>query len=1340
MVDVWRVFHPHGTAYTWFRQRAASRIDRVHATAQIRQYITTCDMAPPPVQPAYAGMPAAAPPPGTEVSLSDHRMLFVSLAPAEPSARGRGPRRARIRFLKDPELRGRFKAWLLAEASSVTPRAGDSDYYSLARWEPFKHRLLDIMCSLEREHCARTRALREHTLQLQRAADQAAATLDALTREGADPAAIQAALTAATSARHDCYAAVRHDAQTRAHVIRERQQWLRMREYPHPRITALLKPPQSATAVPALRRADGSLEQRVRHIPEVMVDHFASISAQPAVDAAAQEEVLEAVRRYATPVSNPEVLQSLRNTTVTAADIKAAMARMRAATAPGPDGIPLEVYRQFKAILAPALAAVCTAIARTGMTPPGFLDGLITALHKKGDRVAAANYRPITLLGTDYRIMARVMTQRLQPALAACISTEQTAFLAKRLVGENIMLLQLLPSFIKLTSSNYDPDSPPAAAFIDFAKAYDTVDRAFLLRIMEALGIPALFIAWVRAMLNGTTARSVVNGFISTPRPFHAGVRQGCPLAPLLYLCLAQSLTCFLKSRGIGIPVGPSCHLTASQFADDTEAFLRSLLQQDIQPFVDAMATFAAATGQHINRDKTELLLQRPHLYPPPQVAGMNTVQQAAALGLVYGSSGPLPLDWGDVLARVKKRLKKICCMPMSAMGRGVAVSSYALSRALYRMEFSDLPSDHQLNSITALQQRVVDVQLPPDKPRGPGQYETGISAELMVGQPPEGGFGVLPLQEHVRARHLMWAVRLVAGCGSPTAPLFDPNSSRLPPAISKPLHMVAMETLSLADPFLSHPLQLLSVCGSDTMRDYLQRSPLQLQGASALNAPLRLAQAIVSKGGPALTRIFSALSYMPRLHVNVDAMQPGPWCYGLPVLRNPVIFPEGSTPAYSKAALHVIAYMSFTNHDQRHLHVPGFEWTALATLGGFMMLASMTTQPAAFAPAAPWVAHALTRVSARVTEVLAAVQQRRPSWFAAAQQHHQAVLARTAGVPTRLAVMDAVLPHLGWTSAEHSVSITRITVRSATRILAATRAPLRHQRHQEFVAAAQRTHTQALLPRPPPDAAAMTQFSQLLKDVWSLKLDNNLKEVLWRMTIDGVRGASSTHVIPDGPLRCGCGRQVHKRPAPRVVPGHPPVQDLYVDSRYHHFWACPVAQAVCTEIADCWEHFNGWRPDLQPTHLWLMQPPRHPADPDALYVKSTIWFCVALAALNAMNLGRRALTRMALDAALPPPAPPVLVDPQPAPRPLHLPQLPPAYQDHLPAGTRQPWIQEASTAAVSRFWIHIAELTAQLSATYATAPWTQDDEFGDQHPFITKDLLRSTADWTVFRVNRHVG
>ena len=380
-------------------------------------------------------------------------------------------------------------------------------------------------------------------------------------------------------------------------ALQQRRDWIHAGERPSPTLSRRLRPPQDSTHVAALRAPNGRLLTAGTALAQRTVQYWAGVSAQPQTDPAAQREVLQAMA--AGRHLSAAAAASLDNHFVSPEEVRAALRKAPSGKSAGHDGIPVELWRKFKTSLAPLLARVYTAINTTGMLPARFSEGLIVTLYKSGDRADPANYRPITLLCTDYKIYAKILSRRLGPHLASIIDPEQTAFVPGRRIGENILTLQCLTALLRLQGRS------AIAVICDFRKAYDTLDRDFLYAAMAALGCGAAFVAMVRRLLTDTTARAHVNGYTSTLAAFEAGVRQGCPLAPLLYLFFAQGLLALLRARGVGIDVAGR-RLTATQYADDAQPLIPSV--NFVPAVIAALDTFGDATGQRLNHDKTQLL------------------------------------------------------------------------------------------------------------------------------------------------------------------------------------------------------------------------------------------------------------------------------------------------------------------------------------------------------------------------------------------------------------------------------------------------------------------------------------------------------------------------------------------------------------------------------------------------------------------------------------------------------------------------------------------------------------------------------------------------------------
>ena len=154
------------------------------------------------------------------------------------------------------------------------------------------------------------------------------------------------------------------------------------------------------------------------------------------------------------------------------------------------------------------LPSVYSAIGEHGRVPHAFIAGELSLFHSGGDPTAA--YRPVTLVNTGYRILAKVLANWHSPEMAATIGPERKAFLPGRLIGDKIIFIPLLPSLQLLCSNSSLIDlnlaSKAVTAFLDLRKACDTVLRPFLYKVLGAKGVGEDFIHWVMFMSETSTA------------------------------------------------------------------------------------------------------------------------------------------------------------------------------------------------------------------------------------------------------------------------------------------------------------------------------------------------------------------------------------------------------------------------------------------------------------------------------------------------------------------------------------------------------------------------------------------------------------------------------------------------------------------------------------------------------------------------------------------------------------------------------------------------------------------------------------------------------------------
>jgi len=286
VVDVWRHAHPQQRMYTHFWPTSAARLDRFYASPGLLDY----------TKPATAAVRGA--------HLSDHRLVVVDIAPRRPTDRPRRPpARVRLSFLSDPDLTNSFRE--RAEALAAAAPAQDAAF--IVWWPRFKASLGAVCRRLNRQQHD---ALRARGDGIDRDVERLMASVEA-GNDAAIPAVIAAQQLRSQEAQ----------AQAAQRQLSDMRQWLHDGERPSPGITMRLKRPAEARDIAAIRDATGRLATTAPHCAEALATFSASISAQPAVDAAAQREVLAALA--GSPRITAEHAAMLDSTIFTAADVQA---------------------------------------------------------------------------------------------------------------------------------------------------------------------------------------------------------------------------------------------------------------------------------------------------------------------------------------------------------------------------------------------------------------------------------------------------------------------------------------------------------------------------------------------------------------------------------------------------------------------------------------------------------------------------------------------------------------------------------------------------------------------------------------------------------------------------------------------------------------------------------------------------------------------------------------------------------------------------------------------------------------------------------------------------------
>ena len=284
-------------------------------------------------------------------------------------------------------------------------------------------------------------------------------------------------------------------------------------------------------------------------------------------------------------------------------EIKTAIFTMEDQKSPGIDGIPIEFYKTFYASLKEDLIEVINYILFQKQELTESMKKAIVSLIPKNDETEnLKNWRPISLLCVDYKIISKCITNRLKPTMNEIISEEQTASVPGRTIYDNLFFTR---DFIELANKKGFRNT--FILSLDNEKAFDKIDRDYVFRVLEKMNYPPIFIDFIRVMYKQTISIVQNNGNFSKEIILERGLRQGCPLSQPMYCIQNDVMTEKINKNfcitGINIP-GKAKPIKLCQFADDTNFISNNFLS--IPHIFRVYDEYELATGCNLNKEKTK--------------------------------------------------------------------------------------------------------------------------------------------------------------------------------------------------------------------------------------------------------------------------------------------------------------------------------------------------------------------------------------------------------------------------------------------------------------------------------------------------------------------------------------------------------------------------------------------------------------------------------------------------------------------------------------------------------------------------------------------------------------
>lgn len=383
---------------------------------------------------------------------------------------------------------------------------------------------------------------------------------------------------------------------------------------------------------------------------------------------------------------------------------------------------------------------------------------------EKGELTKVVNYRPITLLNTDYKLLSKIMAIKLAAVAPDIVHETQAGFVPGRKLHNHTQLARMMMSWAETKEVN------GAIVALDQEKAYDKIDHEYLWAVLERFGIPETFINIIKTLYAHAETSVVINGVTSAKYRIYRGVRQGDPLSCLLFDLVIEPLSAMIRSstlRGFEIP-GAMAALKATLFADDTTVYLAD--NDDFQTLQDILDTWCSAAKARFNIKKTEIIplgtpgyrTEMAETYAAtgrwrnyPQ--GIHVAREGEAvriLGAFFGNGVAQPEVWTTKLSKIEGVLGRWKKAKVTLCGKKHVVQMVVGSMSQFMTNVQRMP-EHARKRLTKLIRNYVwdDKHIVP------------VSMERLCMPYEAGGLNILDLEARNDAIDVMW-LRAYLGAG----------------------------------------------------------------------------------------------------------------------------------------------------------------------------------------------------------------------------------------------------------------------------------------------------------------------------------------------------------------------------------------------------------------------------------------------------------------------------------------------------------------------------------------------------------------------------------------------
>lgn len=422
--------------------------------------------------------------------------------------------------------------------------------------------------------------------------------------------------------------------------------------------------------------------------------------------------------------------------------------KMKSNKSPGSDGLTVNFYKKFWSIVQELFYEMVKCVHSEQKMTAEQKRGIITVIPKKGgDKRFITNWRPITLLNVDYKVISKVIAARIAACINKLVNEDQHGFIKGRYIG---IATRRIEDCIRYLEGSGEKG---LIVSLDFQKAYDSVSWNFIYNTLQAFNMGEELIQWTKILLQESEACVTNNGFSSEWFNIEKGVKQGDPISSNLFTLVVERLATALREdeRVEGIFIGQA-ETKVIQFADDMTILVKN--EESMARAFKIIGEFGQISGLKLNEKKTQGFNVGQMILDNPLIQNLKWVNTMEVLGInfvyPYNKDRSIQMNFGKAIQKMKSVTKAWSKRDITLKGRIVIVNTLVLPIIAYVMAAMVCPPEIVKNV-----KRIIDDCIWRGK-------TCKIGRKFLYQKTADGGLGLHDIETILFSNRIKWISRIL--------------------------------------------------------------------------------------------------------------------------------------------------------------------------------------------------------------------------------------------------------------------------------------------------------------------------------------------------------------------------------------------------------------------------------------------------------------------------------------------------------------------------------------------------------------------------------------------------